>query len=167
MKGAMKRFVLVTMLCSACDVGSVLTASGDASGICENLVTPPGDHHNAGMGCMTSAGCHSTVGTGAAAPAYSYAGTVYRDAAGTQPYPGATILVTLGGTTKKLIAGNLGNFQITPAELAAPTAAATAQTTATVCPAASVMQTKLQAAGDGDCNNCHRPGGMTDRIHIP
>src|SRR4051794_1700826 len=120
-RGLMTRFAVLvasvaSVLIAACDVGSVLQNvtdpdgnlgqnDGSGSATCENLVSPPPtDHHNAGMGCMTATGCHNAgLGLGAGAPEYSCGGTVYKDAAGTQPASGATILVTLNGVTKKLI----------------------------------------------------------------
>jgi hypothetical protein len=175
--------VIVTVLLAGCDVGSVLThnqnnpdgnnGGGDSGGSngsnCQNLVSPPPvDHHNAGMGCMTAAGCHNAgLGLGAAAPEYSFGGTVYRDAAGTTPYAGATILVTANGVTKKLIAGDQGNFQITPILFAAPTNQATANAQASACPAQTPMVGAL-VGGGGNCNGggtCH--GGTQGKIHIP
>ena len=171
------------MVLAACDVGSVLnrdttdggngSGSGSGSGSngsnCEPLAgSIPTDHHNAGMGCMTAAGCHNAgLGLGANAPEYSYGGTVYRDAAGTQPYPGATILITQGGVTKKLISGDTGNFQLPPILLPAPTAAATSTTSASACPSTSAMAGTL-IAGGGNCNGggtCH--GGTQGKIHLP
>lgn len=155
------------VLWTACDAGSVLPDS-TISGACEKLVSPaPGDHHNAGMGCMSTAGCHNAATLGGGAPPYSYAGTVYRDAAGTQPYPGATILITMGGTTTKLIAGTMGNFQISPQDLAAPTTAGGAMSSASACPSTVSMMTTALPAGPADCNSCHKADGTPGRIHIP
>jgi len=185
-RGPMTRITVIvaSVLLAACDVGTVLShngtdgggGGGDTGGSggsnCEALVSPaPADHHNAGMGCMTAAGCHNAgLGLGAQAPEYSYAGTVYKDAAGTQPYAGATILVTLGGVTKKLIAGDQGNFQITPGLLAAPTTQATANTHGNVCPSVTGTMAGALVAGGGNCNaggTCHGPGGTQGKIHLP
>jgi hypothetical protein len=181
-RGAMSRIVVIaSVLLVGCDVGSVLShnggpdggGGGDSGGSggsnCQTLVSPPPtDHHNAGMGCMTAAGCHNAgLGLGAGAPEYSFAGTVYRDAAGTTPYAGATILVTAGGMTKKLIAGDQGNFQITPILLAAPTNTATANTKGSACPSETAMSGAL-VGGGGNCNGggtCH--GGTQGKIHVP
>jgi hypothetical protein len=189
-RGLMTRFavvIAVTMSAAACDVGSVLehSATGDGGGSgsnCENLVaTPPPDHPhtapvdaakptNAGQGCMTAAGCHNAgLGLGAAAPEYSWAGTVFKDAAGTMPYAGATILVTMGGVTKKLIAGDTGNFQITPALFAGPDTGTPGNAIGSVCPSATPMVGTL-ITGNGNCGaagTCHGPGGSQGPIHIP
>ncbi len=184
----MARFAVLVLL-AACDVGSVLQSetggdatSSDSGSTCQNLVTPvpqdnthtapvdPAKPTNAGQGCMTNMGCHNmALGLGTGAPEYSYAGTVYLDAAGTMPAPGATILVTQGGVTRKLIAGNTGNFQETPTLLAQPSSSATAMTQASSCPATTAMITPL-TAGQGNCNQggtCHGAGGTQGPIHIP
>ncbi len=183
-RGPMSRIaVIVSVLIAGCDVGSVLTHNGNPDGNnggdsgsngsnCQNLVSPPPtDHHNAGMGCMTAVGCHNAaLGLGAAAPEYSFAGTIYRDAAGTSPYSGATILVTANGMTKKLISGDQGNFQITPILMAAPTTAAPANTHASVCPNTDAVMTGSLITGNGNCNaggTCHGAGGTQGKIRLP
>lgn len=163
----MRRMLPAMILWTACDPGSVLPDSNTTTA-CEKLVSPaPGDHHNAGMGCMTAAGCHNPATLGGGASPYSYAGTVYRDAAGTQPYPGATILISMGGVTKKLVAGTMGNFQISPQELAAPATEGAAMASASACPQTVSMMTTPLPAGVADCNSCHNADGTPGRIHIP
>jgi hypothetical protein len=177
--------VILVIFLGACDVGSVTNINnqvvdgngggGDTGGggdgsqgaNCENLTTPNGDgHHNAANACIV-AGCHLEGQTGAGAPAYSYGGTVYKDAAGTQPYAGATILITMGGTTHKLISATNGNFFYTPALLPSPTNANTANAAASVCPDKTAMTGAL-VQGGGNCNNCHKTaGGQAPPIHIP
>jgi hypothetical protein len=154
--------------------GPAMMGDGPGSGPgsdCENLVPAANiatGHHNAGMGCMNAAACHNmALGLGVNAPAYSYAGTVYKNATDTLGYAGATILVTLNGTTTKLISDTLGNFYTTPDLLAAPTTAMPGMTAATVCPAKTAMSGSLVNAG-GNCNaggTCH--GGTQGKIHIP
>ncbi len=188
----MARIAVLAFL-AACDVGSVLTqqemntdAGGSGMGSCEPLFTPvPADNihttpvdptkpTNAGQGCMTAAGCHNlALGLGAGAPEYSYAGTLYLDAAGTMPAAGATILLTSAGVTRKLIAGNTGNFTEVPGLLAGPSGTSTATSSASSCPTTTAM-VGLLVAGNGNCNQggtCHGTGaagtGTQGPIHVP
>jgi hypothetical protein len=178
---------------AACDVGSVVSnnqggpdgsigsngsngSNGSAGGSnCEAIVTDtanlPNGHHNAGMTCMT-AGCHLIGNAGAGAPEYSYAGTLYKDTAGTQPYAGATIIVTVGGTQHKVVTSatgdagpGAGNFFIAKALATPPTAAMTGQTAASACPNTTAMTESLVDNG-GNCNNCHRTGGTTLPLYV-
>jgi hypothetical protein len=165
--------VIFTFFLAACDVGTIQQAgtgtdggTGSGSGsngvVCETIsANIPAGHHNPGMSCIT-AGCHLDGQLGTGAPAYSYAGTVYKDVAGTIPYPGATIFVKLGATEKKVIAADNGNFWMVPgvAGLDAPTNAMTATTKGSACPNSPPMVGALVQAG-GNCNNCHRTGGTT------
>jgi len=182
----MRRTVLLLALVAACDVGALPgfgpdgggggsgsadgSGSGSGSATCETIAaTPPDGHHNQGLSCI-AAGCHLTGQTGAGAPPYTYAGTLYKEAAGTNVFPGATIFVKLGATEKKVVTATNGNFWMTaaPAGLDAPTAAATASTRASGCPTDSMpMTTALATATDGSCNSCHRPGGTEPPIHLP
>ncbi|HTL34668.1 MAG TPA: hypothetical protein VL326_16180 [Kofleriaceae bacterium] len=180
---------------TACDVGSVIQnstgtdggnrmdtgGSGSGSGssaLCEQnaTATAPDGHHNAGMSCI-AANCHLTGQTGAGAPAYTYAGTLYTTAAGTTPMMGSTIFIKMGGTEKKVItAGNstpagAGNFWMTgaPAGIEPPTNAMTGNTKASDCSVAAmaVPMSGALVQGGGNCNNCHRNGGTTSPIHLP
>jgi hypothetical protein len=183
----MTRFLTLTaasIVLAACDVGSVLERTGvdgngppsdgppggtDGSGSgsdCETLAAPNGDgHHNAGMGCLSNAGCHNAgKGLGANAPEFSFGGTIYKDA--TNPYPGATVLLTANGVTKKIITGTNGNFYVAPITLAAPTALAPVNTKASACPSTTAMSGALVAAG-GDCNSSSCHGGTQGKIHLP
>lgn len=179
-------FVIVSLLfASACDVGTVLAnqgGGGDAGGSgsgsgggsnCGNLVSPAPEAHlhtaggtsNAGMACI-AAGCHLDGQMGTNAPSYSYAGTVYTDAAGTTPAAGSTVFVTAGGTTRKVVADAAGNFFVDTALLAAPTNQATANTSATECPKITPMVGSL-VQGGGNCSatgTCH--GGSQGKIHL-
>ena len=182
-----------TVAFTACDVGSVInqqsstgtdggtskmdgagsgSGSGSGSAQCEAdaTATAPDGHHNAGMSCV-AAGCHLTGSLGTNAPAFTYAGTLYTTSAGTTPLGGATIIITMGGTTKKVITASNGNFFMTaaPAGLNSPTNAATATTKASDCAAAATASPMSGALvqGGGNCNNCHRIGGTTSPIHLP
>jgi len=179
----MVRIVVIFSVCLlACDVGTYTGAvggggpdggggGGDGSGsgvVCENIsATPPDGHHNPGQTCI-AAGCHLQGQTGTNAPAWSYAGTLYKEAAGTNPFPGATILVKLGGTEKKVITATNGNFWFVPgaAGLDPPTNTATANAKASGCPDTTPMVGAL-VQGGGNCNNCHKIGGTTSPIHLP
>jgi hypothetical protein len=171
--------VILALGAFACDVGAIpghgpdgSMGSGDGSSgvVCENIsATPPAGHHNAGMGCMTAAQCHNTaLGLGLNAPAYSYGGTLYHDAGGTTPFVGATIFVKLGGTERKVVTADNGNFWFTPGTggIESPTNTATANTKASGCPDTTSMQGSL-VQGGGNCNNCHKNGGTTSPIHLP
>ena len=162
--------VIFSLVLGACDFGESPGAGGaDASGSgsgsdCENVAAAPfaAGHHNPGMGCRSTAACHNAaLGLGTGAPEYSVAGTVYKDTAGTMPYPGATVLVTMGGTTKKFVTADNGNFWFVPALQPAPTAAMTAMTSASACPTTKPMS-GLLVNGGGDCNSgaCHAVGAQ-------
>jgi len=141
-------------------------ASPDAA--CEAVsATPPAGHHNPGMGCRSSAACHNAqLGLGAGAPEYSAAGTFYKDTAGTMPYPGASVTITVNGVTKKTVAADNGNFWFVPALLPAPTNAETGNVFASACPNTAVMAGAI-VSGGGDCDNCHRAaGGTTLPIYV-
>lgn len=184
-RGLMSRIcVIVSLLfASACDVGTVLANQGGGDGggssggsNCGNLVSPAPTAYlhkddntpHTGRGCMDATGCHNMgLGLGSGAPEYSYAGTVYADAAGTTPAAGATVFVTAAGTTRKLVTDAAGNFFEDPLLLAAPTNQATANTQATSCPTVTPMVGAL-VAGGGNCNaggTCH--GGTEGKIHLP
>jgi hypothetical protein len=118
-------------------------------------------HHNAGTSCIT-ANCHG-VPTGALAPQYSIAGTLYTNALGDAGIDGATIVVTdannvtINIPTRGL--GGVGNFYSENLTLVPPF---TIQ--ATQCPSLMSMGTP---ADSGNCNSCHIPGGTANaRIHL-
>jgi hypothetical protein len=182
--------VICAIFFAACDVGSVATNnqggpdggtggsdSGSAGSDCEavNTANAPNGHHNAGLSCMT-VGCHLIGNAGAGAPEYSYAGTLYKDLQGTQPYGGATVSIVVGGQTYKMITATTGdagdgagNFFI-PAALATPsTAAMTATTKVSACPNTMPMATPLVDNG-GNCNNCHAnppSQGAAGKVYVP
>jgi len=169
--------VISTLVLAACDVGELPGTTtdgggggGDGSGSgsnCEAIAAaPPAGHHNPGLGCRTGAGCHNAaLGLGTNAPEYSIAGTLYKDSAGTMPYPGGTVLVTIGGMTHKSIAADNGNFWFVPALVASPTATTPGTTSASACPNTQPMIGQI-VAGGGDCNNCHRNGGTTLPVYV-
>jgi hypothetical protein len=169
---------------AACDVGSVVSSNnqggpdgsvgggGDSGGSnvgsgsnCDPVAAnAPDGHHNAGQTCL-QAGCHLVGNTGANAPGYSIGGTLWRDSGGASPYPGATIEITIGGTTHKITTASNGNFFLPPALIPAPTAAAPGTTKASACPSTTPMSGQLVDNG-GNCNNCHRTGGTTTPIYL-
>ena len=172
---------------AACDVGSVVTnnqggpdgsvgGGGDTGGgsnvgsgsgsncvpVSNNL---PAAHHNAGMTCMT-AGCHLIGNAGGGAPEFAIGGTLYRDAGGQNPYPGATITVTVGGTKHTAVSASNGNFFISTALMPTPPSAAMQGTTnASACPSTTAMSGALVDNG-GNCNNCHKTGGQTSPLFL-
>jgi hypothetical protein len=176
--------VIVLLFASACDVGTVLAnqVGGDGGGgsaACGDQVSPAPPMYlhtddntpHSDRGCMDAIGCHNAgLGLGSGAPEYSYAGTVYTDAAGTTPAAGSTVFITSAGTTKKLIADAAGNFFIEPLLLAAPANQTLTNTTATNCPTITPMVGGL-VAGQGNCNQggtCHGKvdGGTEGVIHL-
>src|SRR5262249_45753922 len=116
------------------------------------------------MACIT-VGCHLDGQNGVNAPSFSYGGTVWKDAAATMPYAGATILITINGTTHKIISGTNGNFHIPSVLIPSPTQANTA---ASPCPDKTAMSGQL-VTGGGNCNTCHTAGAgaQAPPIHIP
>jgi len=117
---------------------------------CIPAATPPGDgHHNAGLNCL---GCH----TGAGAPLWTAAGTMYNSAGG--PVAGATItLVDATNKTITLVSAQNGNFWTTT-PLSMPLTVK-----ASKCPSSIQMSSKAQAS----CNSCHTASGNPGRIKMP
>lgn len=165
--------VISSLLLAACEVGEISGVIPDGGGggdsgsgsDCEPIAAaPPAGNHNAGMGCRTAAACHNAQ-LGLGGPEFSVAGTLYMDTAGTMPYAGGTVIVTIGGMTRKAIAADNGNFWFDPLLLPAPSATMTGTTSASACPNTAVMVGAL-VGGGGDCNNCHRNGGTTLPIYV-
>ena len=171
--------VISSLFLAACDVGEIPDATTDGGGggsdgsgsgsNCEPIAAaPPAGHHNPGMGCRSAAGCHNAaLGLGTGAPEYSIAGTVYKDRMGMMAYPGATVLVTIGGTTHKSIAADNGNFWFVPALVPGPSATMTGMTSASACPNTIAMG-GLLVNGGGDCNssNCHAPASTQGAVYV-
>ena len=175
----MARIVVIFSLClAACDVGQLPGTtpdggggSGDAMGSGNGCIAinanPPDGHHNPGMGCI-AAGCHLTGQTGTGAPAYSYAGTLYK-ADKTTALAGASVVVTVGTAAKTVVTANNGNFWLVPgvAGIDPPTNTMTGDTKASGCPDVTPMVGKLTQGG-GNCNSaaCHATGAQGP-IHLP
>ncbi len=144
----------------ACDVGTYTGPNGSQSGTdapgsiaaCENnSAARPDGHHNAGQSCLNS-GCH---GANPGSTVFTIGGTLYTTAAGTTPAPGATIYIG----TQKLFVATDGNFY-TSNPVTFPTT-----TKASLCPDTKPMVGPLNAAADGNCNNCHN-GTTTAKLYL-
>lgn len=175
--------VISSFILAACDVGTLPGTGTDGGGggsdtgsgsNCEPIAatppTAPATHTGDGrdtQACLAS-GCHNAVTPGAGAPPYSYAGTVYKDPQGAERYPGATILVEIGGTTHKVVAADNGMFWMVPALVPGPTTAMTAKTSGSACPNTIAMGGLLTNAAAGDCNsgNCHAPGSAQGPVYV-
>lgn len=152
---------------AACDVGIYTDPNGALAGVdapggaldapatigaCEsNSSTRPNGQHNAGQPCLNS-GCH---GANPGSTVFTIGGTLYTTAAGTTAAPGATIFI---GAQKLIVATN-GNFYTTN-PVTFPTT-----TKASLCPDTKPMVGPLNAAGDGNCNNCHN-GTTTSKLYV-
>jgi hypothetical protein len=124
----------------------------DAPDNCEPLVANVGGgHHNPGQNCLE---CHN--GQDPAAPVFTLAGTVFKDAAGTIPKTRATVIVYDGdGNVVKMSTQLNGNFY-TSAALTPPFFTAISQ-----CPNEEQMNENFS---DGDCNSCHSGAAAPGRI---
>jgi hypothetical protein len=130
-----------------------------------------GGTSNKGLSCV-AAGCHlnGSLGTGAdgtVAPAYQFAGTVYKPD-GVTPYAGAIIPIypNGGGAQVNLTADAEGNFYIGAGGVPMAFPATTA---ATVCPNITKMITQLMnttAATGADCNFCHKTSGTAGGVIV-
>lgn len=128
--------------------------------------------HNAGRSCMQS-GCHPTSGGGGDAPPLLIGGTVYKDYAGTTPYPGVEIRVLdSNGNSASTVSGSNGNFYIRAGQsgVTFPAIVGARDGTAT-----RPMVTQLTGdMGSCDQNGCHVVGGGPTTntgnyypIHVP
>ena len=115
----------------------------DADLDCEPQIQTVGTgYHNPGTACLD---CHQ--GQQAGAPFFTIGGTVYKDAAGTLPVKGATVLVIdAENRVVKLPTMLNGNFY-TSAQLTPPYI-----TVVSRCPDNVPM---ISNFSDGDCNSCH------------
>jgi hypothetical protein len=170
--------VISSLFVAACDVGSIPGAvpdgggggggdgSGSAEDVCVDAVTPAAAKHThaddatskRGQACMVG-GCHLAGNTGAAAPEFTFAGTVSTAVDGATPKPGATVKVTFGSTTIASVTDEDGNFYSTQ------TITLPAKTIATSCPTLAPM-VGLIVTGGGNCNNCHVTGGTTTPMYV-
>jgi hypothetical protein len=163
---------IATLFMAGCDVGEVPInamgapdGGGSGSAVCANAVSPAPAHphtiggtSNAGTNCMQAGACHlaGSVGGG---PAWTFAGTLYTDAAKTAPKAGATIRVTSGGQTFSATTDADGNFS------GATAVTFPANTSATSCPSLTPMVGTL-VQGQGGCNQCHVTGGTTSPLYL-
>jgi hypothetical protein len=164
--------LLSSLWVAACTVGELPEASnnqgtdagGEMGNGCQNrnaAPDPPHDHGgvagatNAGMSCVAS-GCHLEGATGTDAPAFEFAGTVYKTGA-VAPNAGVIITITkvADGTTASAITDTAGNFHV-PAGMLAGAFPATVNVSA--CPTISKMVGQLAADTGPSCNGggtCH------------
>jgi hypothetical protein len=191
-----RTLVILAFVLGACDVGSVLNRQNpqvDAPGGhqdgngggpdgpgngCVAAVTPVGAHlhtaggtSNAGQNCITG-GCHLVNQTGAGAPTFRAAGSLYTSAAGTAPKTGATIKIASGANTLTAKTDDAGNFYICQAgdncANVQPALTFPANALATSCPSLNNMSGQL-VTGGGACNNCHNKlaNAMAPPVNIP
>lgn len=134
------------------DAAPPVGADGGTGATCDPPATTlPNGNHNAGMACL---GCH----TGAGAPRWNVAGTLYSSAQGGTPVAGATItIVDADNVTTRLVTASNGNFY-TGAVVAFPI-----RVVASKCPDSRTMGA---LAPGGNCNSCHQVGSA-GRIHLP
>jgi hypothetical protein len=134
------------------EVPDAMPPPPDAPDNCEPYVASIGSgYHNPGQNCLE---CHN--GQDPAAPIYTLAGTVFKDAAGTIPKTHATVVVfDANGNVVRIPTTANGNFY-TSAQLTPPYYTAVSQ-----CPTTVPMQTNFV---DGDCNSCHGATGSPGRI---
>jgi hypothetical protein len=125
--------------------------------VCRNAEgTTLDGHHHPGLDCMAG-NCHGPGGSGEA-PAFTLAGTIYKQAAGTDPLPYASITIVDAMGTKLDITTTLnGNFY-TSQTLVAPL-----KVHASKCPDLVPMVAQVQF---GSCNACHT-AGKDGPIHLP
>jgi hypothetical protein len=125
----------------------------DAMLDCELRVYPVGDgHHNAGQDCLT---CHNGQAQGA--NVFTFAGTVFKDTAGTIPKTGATVIVIdSAGTVSKAVTQANGNFYSSD-PLVAPYSVGISE-----CPPPSIPM--VENFSDGSCNSCHSGAQAPGRV---
>lgn len=168
------RLGFAVLAVAGCGVGAVPGPGGDDVGpdgggnnaLCTERVTPLAAHvHDvggteAGVGCI-AAGCHLDGQTGDGAPAYLFAGTLYKPDL-TTPVGGAEIrlIPDAGGPPLTTVTDDAGNFYFTTGGATNPFPG---QTLASGCPTQDAkMVGKLTKASDGNCNGgtaCHQNPG--------
>lgn len=173
--------LLSSLFVAACTVGKLPGNNGgdddmpgpDASNGCMNRNATPDMAHehggvagatNAGLGCVEG-GCHLEGMTGTDAPAFQFAGTVYKMGA-TMPSPGAIVTITnAGGMTISTIADTAGNFHIPAGMLANPFPS---NVNVSACPTINKMVSQMATTtGGGDCNGggtCH--GATAGKVYL-
>jgi hypothetical protein len=174
--------LLSSLVFAACTVGEVGTSNNNApdggpkpgmdggptGNGCVNRATAGPQHThiagggtNAGQNCL-QVGCHLNNQTGINAPAYQFAGTVYK-ADGKTPNPGVTIRVKpmSGGAPGIMISDEAGNFSLNAGSVMT---AFPAITDATACPTLTSMVSQVVANGGGACNSCHVAGGAAGTV---
>ncbi|HEY3807390.1 MAG TPA: hypothetical protein VGL61_32535 [Kofleriaceae bacterium] len=168
---------------------------GDAMGeaACPALNTNPGTGHHAANnspgdagatvisaheGCLGQAGCHNeTLGGVAAGDGWVYGGEAFKDAAGTIPYAGATIMLTVPGNTvapATMTVADNGFFYLAGGENF-PVPSATQSIAVAICVgtnktsmATSLAAVQAGSGTDGNCNGalCHGPGQTGAYIYL-
>lgn len=122
---------------------------------CAPQVAPPGDgYHFPGEDCIA---CHRQAG---GAPPFTMGGTAYTDVEGSQPLPGATIVVDdAQGNRFTMVSESNGNFYSTD-PISFPVL-----TYVSVCPDVVPMVTDVpQASASCNSASCHNSGF---RVHLP
>lgn len=183
-------FLLPAVLATACSVGEVDIGGGsgtpDSGGgtddinICADKGTPGTAHNHAaangnlagarsGAGCMATGGCH---GISPGSSVFAFAGTVYKEAAGTTPQPGVVVRIFPGNGMKSLakaVTDDAGNFYIAGNFTAFPyktdvTACGTDAVAGGIRPMVSPI-----VANDANCNaggTCHAVPGGTNAVFL-
>jgi hypothetical protein len=169
-------------------------AGGDAAGeaACPALNPSPGDgHHTANgvngdagatlitahEGCLGQAGCHNANLTPAPGYVWVYGGEAFQDAAGTIPYAGATIMLTVAGSPPQTTTLNVMNngFFYMPQGGNFPVPSATTQVSVAICVgtnktsmATSLAAVQAGSGTDGNCNGalCHGPGQTGAYVYL-
>lgn len=120
-------------------------------------------------GCLGQAGCHNATAPGQPDDIWDYGGEAFQDAAGTIPFAGAHIMLSVPGNTVPPVFMEVtkNGFFYLPHGSGFPTPSATQPITVSICVGTTKlgMSTSLAAvqAGsgtDGNCNGtaCHGPG---------
>jgi hypothetical protein len=186
---------LSALALGACSVGSILNQGNPdggnkmdgnvkmdgAAAICMPITNPAPTAHThvtagggPGQACL-SVGCHLPGATGAGANPWLFGGTLYKGD-GVTALPGASIVITPagGGAAMTAISMSDGTFCATAGAanngcVAGAPIANGATTYVSGCPGTNQnMSTQLQAAGGGNCDNCHKTGGQAGiTIQLP
>jgi hypothetical protein len=161
------------------DAGSgsgTIDGGGVGSNGCVNRLLPPGPAHvhaagggtNAGLDC-TVGGCHKKGATGTGAPAFRFAGTVYK-ADGTTASQGAAIVFKSGATTGAFYSDDAGNFSVLDGDTSIPTPFSSGNVSVSGCPTIHAMGgTVTESTPPIGCGTlaCHAPGGGGGKLTLP